>query len=442
MGLADRIKTAYQVLISKDELPFASRGGAYVRPKNTLQGGVNNGFLIGSKRDWEVEAGDLWRSSVVSIALNFISNKITSAPLMEAKVNAKGQLVYKDRPSRGGLLDALKYSGEGMPYDVTLNGIITSYFVDGNVYLFLRKNGNSIVGMQWVPFFMMEPRWEPGDNTKYITHYDYFYDGKTLPISAENILHIRQGVDPRNYRKGFAPLKGQLRQVFGDNEYGTYFASLMKDGAYFPLLASLADGGQMSDDQAKMLADTMKQVTRGDGRGSIAVAPANMKVERLNSTPEEMACDKLVQQPMERILGSFPIDPLCVSLPSPNRGSYDNREQAERAAWHNCVIPFFRAFQSGFELLCRDNYLDGTILAFNTNSVPELQEDKVKLYPVMVQACGGPFLTPNEARSEMGHDELPDVELDEIRQSQPQQNHTDAENEADAQGDKQNDTDN
>ena len=46
--------------------------------------------------------------------------------------------------------------------------------------------------------------------------------------------------------------------------------------------------------------------------------------------------------------------------------------------------------------------ITNTRVWFDTSNVACLQDDKVALYTVLEKACGGPFLTPNEARKEVG----------------------------------------
>ena len=87
-----------------------------------------------------------------------------------------------------------------------------------------------------------------GNEKQLITHYEYYVkdsnkvDGNEFKvIPAQDIVHIRQGVDPNNHRKGFAPLKAVLREILGDEAAGQYAAALLHNMAVPGVILSPKD---------------------------------------------------------------------------------------------------------------------------------------------------------------------------------------------------------
>jgi hypothetical protein len=212
-------------------------------------------------------------------------------------------------------------------------------------------------------------------------------------------------------------LKAQLRQAAGDNETSTYMAVLMENAGITGLIiAPKDDNAVIDEDEGKKLAKLLSAQTTGDKRATPFVAPMGVDLHRMAFSPEEMALDKVMRFPQDRLLSAMGIDPLIVGLESSNRGSYDNREQAEKAGWNNCVLPLMGMIADDLtsQLLPEYDAVDGYCIAFDTRNVRALQANLADMLPPLVQAAGGPVLTPNEARGVLGYAKVA-TEGDELR---------------------------
>ena len=56
-----------------------------------------------------------------------------------------------------------------------------------------------------------------------ITHYEYHavqqknnLNPDFVELPRENVVHIRQGMDPDDHRRGFSPLRSVMRELAGD----------------------------------------------------------------------------------------------------------------------------------------------------------------------------------------------------------------------------------
>lgn len=344
-----------------------------------------NWFLPGTKDDYKSKAGDLWKNSVVGIALNWIMGSFPEAPLNVATVKNEGNYNwFPNHPM------ALKIRRPNAHYGArTLwAGTILSWLCDGNAYWYKARDRFGRVQELWyIPHYEMEPRWpedgkdlpgQPGSG--FISHYERWIDGEWHRIEKKDIVHFRYGIDPDwNGRKGLAPLKSQLRQVFSDNEYSTYVASIIANFGICSILISTTDPDyEMDDEEAEKNKKLIHARTVGDERGKPLIIPSPIKVDKLAWSPEEMALDRMIKDPVARICGALLLDPMVLGLPSDTNVSYDNREQAERGAWNNAICPWMEMLCEtlDIQLLPEFNPRSEEQSRFDTRNVRALQQDE------------------------------------------------------------------
>ena len=77
----------------------------------------------------------------------------------------------------------------------------------------LKNDGGNVV--QLIPLLpdMVEVK---GNNEQLITSYEYKQKGNTLVIPPEDMIHLRERIDPRNHRRGLGPLRSVMVEVLGD----------------------------------------------------------------------------------------------------------------------------------------------------------------------------------------------------------------------------------
>mgnify|MGYP003342713732 CR=1 FL=1 len=385
-------------------------------------------WLPGTKLDWVAKAGDLWKNSVVSLCLNWIITSIPEVRFCIKQTNDKGiDTIIKGHPVTQLLMNPNPY----LSFHSLWSGIIISYFVDGNAYLYkVRSNSGDIKELRYIPHYMMEAVW-PEDGSEWISKYRYYVNGKEEYLRKEDIIHFRFGLNPDNMRYGLSPLKAQLRQIAQDNEASTYSSVLLENFGVPGMMVSVnekdADVGDLADpdsDQSRMFVKLLQSRTIGDDRGKPIFSPVGLKVDKLGYSPEELTLQELVKQPAWRICSAFNINPLVLGLPNENKGTYDNTDQAERQAWNNCIIPMLASFsdtlnQQLFKSEEQYRWQEDQFVYFDSRYIRALQVNLQALIPVLVAAAGGTILTPNEAREALGYQILvDDSEADELRVSQ------------------------
>lgn len=410
-GLRERIGAAFNALKNPRWSGF---GGRYSGPASGSgrRHPLLYYFLANTGIDWQTKAGDLWKNSAVGIFLNWIQLSFPEAVPGLARLKPDGTIEFDHAHELSALL---RYPSREHSPASFWNGTVNSFICDGNAYWRKIRSRMGIDSLRYLPHYEVEPRW-PDDGSEFISHYEHYVNGQWERVEVEDIVHLRYGVNPDNIRKGLSPLNAQFRQVVTDNENSNYNATLSENNGTPGLMISPADKDvDVDPDEMEKWAKKLAAKSTGDKRFRPEVAPVGVKVDKLTWSPEEMALDKLLNQPAWRIGAALGIDPLVVGLPSENEGSYDNTEQAERKAWNNAILPWMamisadatRQLFPDFELM--DPFgkpAEGFMVGFDTRNVRALRINLETLLPVLAQASGGPVLTPNEARGLANYEEM------------------------------------
>lgn len=382
------------------------------------------GLLPGTRLDFKQKAGDVWKNSVVSICLFWWGLSFPEAKFCVKTVKQDGT----EEPNHTHALSLLvrkpnPFSGPRKLWFATL----ISYLGDGNAYwIKVRGAMGQVVQLWYVPHYEMEPRW-PGDGqdlpgqpgSGFISHYERMVDGQWHRIEKSEVVHFAFGQDPDNTRKGLSPLRAQLRHIFSDNEIATYYAGLLENAGICTILISAAgESAEIDDDEAEKLGKLIKGRTTGDERGKPIVTPVPIKVDRLAFNPEEMLVKETSAHQTSRTCAALMIDPMVVGLPSETNTHYDNREQAERGAWCNGILPVMEMLsedadrQLGPEFQLKANEACG----FDTKHIRALQVDLKEMLKALVHAAGGSVLTPDEARGLVDYQPLNTPESTKLRE--------------------------
>src|SRR5215831_7755916 len=183
-------------------------------------------LLPSARFDWEREAQDTWMCSVVGLAISWLGDRFPRPRLEVRKVTRGGDHVplaqhaavdLWERPNR-------HYSRRTLEKAIGL-----SLKCDGNAYVYkVRNKMGQVCELWWVPHFRILPTW-PADGSKYIDGYRVWLDTAVYQLPPEDIIHIRDGIDPRNERLGLSALRANLREVVTVNVESSYTAGIVKN---------------------------------------------------------------------------------------------------------------------------------------------------------------------------------------------------------------------
>jgi len=380
--------------------------------------GWMNGFPSNGTFDYKAEAGNLWESSIPLMCLKFEQRASVEAEICVQGRDANGD--WKELPAHPAL-DLLTNPNDFFDMHQLLDAIRFDYHLTGNAYLYKARAGNGAVReLWWVPSWLMEPRWAE-DGVNFIDCYEYRVNGMTYAVPVRDIIHFRNGVDPRYQgRKGLSDFAAVLREVCTDNEAAVFVPTLLRNMGIPGVIVSPKDGvgsEPLNKTQREQFKEDWRESFTGERRGEPFVQSIPIDINMPGWSPQQLVLDKIRAVPEQRICGSFGLPASVLQLgtglenSNTKAGKTDDRAQA----YESCIIPtqftLCRALTRG--LGAEFGFGSKVRVWYDLSQVKCLQDDQNKKLQVLSIACGGSFLTPNEARVQAGLKPLPGQ--DELR---------------------------
>lgn len=331
-----------------------------------------------SNSDWRNIAGDLMLNSVVAIGIDWYIRNFGQGKLRVMRPTADGiDEPVPDHP----ILQLLK---DPNPYSQTVPGelwddMITNYKVQGLAYIIkMRQPSNRMPGaLQSIPPDMMAPQ---TDKQGRIISYRYTASGYSQDLPVDDVIRIKYGRDPDDWKLGRSPLTSVLAEIAADN-----MASRMGYGLASSPVPSFVVGPPDGDavmiqpEDAQVTKTALQQNFRGDKSGGVVVMQQPYKLERVAWSPKDMALDEIRRKPEERICAALGLNPLVLQLGSGlERATYSNLDQATRSAWTDGMIPLYAAFARALGAQLLPDFpqtLPGDYLEWDTSNIPALQSD-------------------------------------------------------------------
>jgi HK97 family phage portal protein len=378
MGIFDRFLGRKAVTQEMLPLPISQSRDLYLT-------GYGSGQLLsllrralpGSHRDWSTVAGDLGLNSVIAAGIDwYIRNWPQSTAQVMRVVDTQTA-----EPVNHPAVVLITEPMPGVSGSLFWGWVLQDYKLFGNTYLRkVRTPSGGISALQFMPQDMVRP---VGNGVNPLTHYTYQTDGRAFNISLEDIIHIRYGREPADFRLGRSPVQSVLREIATDNAASTAAYGLLSNGA----MPSLIVGPDAKDNTVDISPDDAKQVKRqlredltGDSAGGIVVMTGAYKMDRVSLTPSELALDAVRRVPEERICSAMGLNPMVLGLGSGlERSTYSNFERAQQAAWEDGMVPLLRVISDSLTISLLPDYpetLPGDYFHFSVDGVRALADDQ------------------------------------------------------------------
>ena len=359
--------------------------------------------------DYQAEVGTGEGSSVVMAPILWISRRFAEAKYMlmrgEDKETVHDLLKLLNRPNRF-------YSGRLLRMVSAV-----SYNLDGNVYWRkIRNNQLKIVELWYIPHWCIEPHW-PVDGSQYIDYYIYTANAIPYNIDPSEIIHIRNGIDPSNTRKGLAPLKSLFREIFTDDEAANFTASLLRNMGIPGLVISPgSDNVKVQEDDKKAVKLYYKQNTTGDNRGEPMVMSSKTHIEQFGFSPSDMDLSALRGIPEERVCSILGVAAAVVGFGTglaQTKVGATMREMRE-ASYEDCIIPMQNTFADDLSVQLLTDFEenpDDFSLGFDLSEIRVLQEDENARSKRICSEVTALILTQGEGRKKLGYEAKPNHDV-------------------------------
>ena len=351
---------------------------------------------------WDISTmGNGASNSAVVACLQVLGTSFSEAQLSVKKYDSEG---YEQDVLNHPLTKLMRRPNPYMSGDIIQQYIINAMHVSGDAYLLKQKNNAG----QIVALYPLMPEEVTPQGTKedLITFYEYETNNQKFIIRPEDIVHIRLGLDPNNHKKGFAPLRSVLREIYGDESAGQLATALLANSGVPSVLITPRTEYSPTPEEAEQIARTYQQKTAGKNKGKPLVVTGAMKVEKMAFSPTELDIGTLRRVPEERISAVLGVPAILAGLGSGlERATYSNAETLREFFTENKLIPLWK--QVGEELtqqlLLKDYEETEDITAYyDYSNVRALQQDMDELYNRLNVGVQGGWITVAEAREQVG----------------------------------------
>ena len=354
------------------------------------------------------ELGDGTGNSAVIACLNVLATAFAEPGLIVSTRNNEGDYAQDmNHP----LANLIRRPNPYMTQQLMANYIVTSLNANGDAFIYKNRNSRGQV-VELVPLMphLVEAK---GNENELITHFDYQPQGglqgaDTVKVNKEDMIHLRQNVDPNNMRKGLAPLRGVLREIAGDEAAGQYTAALLHNMAVPGVILSPRDDqmGGPTREEAEAIADMYKQKFGGKNRGAPMVLSGAMNVEIVSFSPDQMKLAELRRIPEERVSAVLGVPAVLAGLGAGlDSATYSNTKELREFFTESKMVPMWNmvAQELTHQLLRPEfNGNENQYCEFDVGNVRALADDKDNLYKRMNTAVQGGWVTIGEARKVVG----------------------------------------
>lgn len=364
---------------------------------------------------WETdslkEIGDGTGNSAVVACLNVLATSFAEPALQVVKRDQ----VFGDREVdyKHPLAELYRRPNEFMSSSLLSHYIVISLNAHGDAFIFKNRNASGKV-VQLVPLMpnLVSVR---GNTEKLITHYEYYAHsknelaGEPVRIDPKDIIHIRQGIDSNDHRRGHAPLKSILRELIGDEAAGQYASAILTNLAVPGVVLSPRNDamGGPTREEAEAIAQSYKQKFGGANRGAPMVLSGAMSVEVVSFSPDQMKLQELRRLPEERVSAVLGVPAILAGLGAGlDAATYNNTAELREFFTEQKLVPMWKtvANELTHQLLIPDFGDSQMMCDYDIQNVRALQTDMDELYKRVNMGVSGGWITIGEARKVVGLD--------------------------------------
>ena len=336
-------------------------------------------------------------NSAALACLNVLVTAFSEPPLEVYLKTDEGLELILDHPAS----QLLANPNPNMSANLMNNYIVTSTAVYGDAFILKLKNDAGQV-IQLVPLLpeMVEVK---GNNEQLITKYQYKQKGNTLDIMPEDMIHLRERIDPRNHRRGLAPLRSVMVEILGDAAASQMGAALVKNTGVPSVVISPKNDLSMTSDEAEHIAEIFGRRFGGENRGRpLVISGGEVDIKTLSFSPKELEIGQLRYINEERISAVLGVPAILAGLGAGlARATYSNAKELREFFTEQKLIPMWNHFANEFtKQLLRVDFEDNPAYMFkyDISDVRALSQDEDAEMQRIVQGFNAGFITVNEAR--------------------------------------------
>lgn len=377
------------------------------------QHGIRAYHVPGEHLNYEALVGPLYYNSAYMACIRCIIDAFAEAPPCVKVEGEDGKpTVDPNHP----LLPLFQDLGhDEYDYNALWSVALVDYFGHGNGYILkMDTNGGRTIALRYAPWCRMKPvpNKMPNIDTPMLNHYEYIVGINRYIVPVENVINLQWGADPEVPWLGLGRGDSLLRDIFQDNEAGSYVASMLRNWGLAGKIVSPKDVDSARDFDGETLVKLLAAQTKGEKRGSSIAFDRPLDIFEPSTSPEKMALDKIRQYPESRICAALGVPGMVAGLQiGHTQKTYSNYAEARAALWEDTIQPTMGRFSVK---LTRDiirkmpEYKTGVTFDFDARQVAALQEDQHKIKATAVAVFESGLWDAARALIEIGDEPKPE----------------------------------
>ncbi len=386
MGIRDNIRGFFA-----QEVQTEKKSGQYPTSQVVFPFNTDAGYFSG------VNQMSPEGNSAALACLNVLGTAFSEPPLKVYLKTQEGDEYIDKHPAA----ILLENPNPNMTASLMNNYIVTSVAVSGDAFLLKLRNESGAV-IQLIPLLpeMIEVK---GNTEQLITKYEYKQKGNTMTILPEDMIHLRERIDPRNHRRGLSPLRSVMVEVLGDAAASQMGAALVKNTGVPSVVISPKNDLSMTSDEAENIAEVFGRRFGGENRGRpLVISGGEVDIKTLSFSPKDLEIGKLRYINEERISAVLGVPAILAGLGAGlERATYSNAKELREFFTEQKLIPMWNHFANEFtkQLLLQD-FEDNSDYCFkyDLSDVRALSQDEDATMQRVVTGFNAGFVTVNEAR--------------------------------------------
>ncbi len=380
-------------------------------PDGPGAGWLNQGTSYADKIKYASEIGNPLRTSLIMAAVKWICRTIYEAPMFMVTRDDQGK--ETNRTTRHHVLSLLKKPNDYYTGMNLFQAVGASWDLDGNAYLLKARDENlKVVELWYEPHYSIRPRWYndnvfsnnivPNDG-KFISFYEIFRGGRWKRVEVDDVIHLKDGLDPTNPRKGINGISALLAELYTDLQRAHFSATVLGNVGMIPFVVSPRETNQqITEKQAGVLRSEL-ELRAKHKRGVPIVAGKAIRIDELGFSPSDMDLQSMAAIPEERVA--------CVIGPNsyvlgfiPENSVYTNFMEARRDAYESFLIPLqsYIAEKLTEDLLREFVEDENTRLEYDYSNVYAMQEWLAKKMEMWGKAFRDGIATRGHVSSAIG----------------------------------------
>ena len=300
--------------------------------------------------------------------------------------------------------DLMRRPNPFMSGDVIQQYIINAMHVSGDAYLLKQKNNAG----ELVALYPLMPENVEAKGTaeQLITHYIYEMDDGKVQLENTEVVHFKLGLNPEDHKKGFAPLKTVLREIYGDESAGQMATALLANSGVPSIMISPKDDYGLTDEEAQQITKTYQSKVGGKNKGKPLILSGSMNVEKLSFSPKDLDIGQLRTIPEERISAVLGVPAILAGLGAGlQHATYNNTSELREFFTEQKLIPLWKMIAEELTqqvLLANYESAQSISAEYNLTEVRALQQDETDMYNRLNIGVQGGWITVAEARKQIG----------------------------------------